>query len=274
MGSILNSRPRAAMIASMDSTTLAGKNALVTGAGRGIGKGCALELARRGAAIVANDRPESADLTGTLKEIAQLGRKATSVEADVFSQEGCEALVAAALKEVGPIDVLVSNPALNARSQFLDYKPADFERVLNATLVSGFHLSQLVARHMSEHDGGKIIFISSIHAPVPYVGSIAYNAAKAGLNNMARTMAMELTAHHINVNVVEPGWIDTPGERKAFGDDPVDQGGASVPWGRLGLPADIGNAVAFLASNEADYITAAVLRVDGGLSLKNSLSET
>lgn len=262
------------MIASMDSTTLLGKKALVTGAGRGIGKGCALELARRGADIVANDRPGSANLAATLDEIGQLGRNATPVEADVFSRKGCEALVAGALREVGRIDILVSNPALNARSSFLEYDPADFERVLNATLLSGFHLSQRVAHHMTEHDGGKIIFISSIHAPIPYVGSIAYNAAKAGLNNMARTMAMELTPHHINVNVVEPGWIDTPGEREAFGDEPVEQGGTSVPWGRLGLPADIGHAVAFLASKEADYVTAAVLRVDGGLSLRNSLSET
>ena len=271
----------------MNSPTLLGKKVLVTGAGRGIGKGCALELARRGADIVANDRPGSTDLPATADAIRQLGRECSIVEADAFTREGCEELVSAALQCAGRIDVLVSNPALNIRRAFLDYAPADFEDVLRGTLVGGFHLSQLVSRHMRDRytqdghvqgghvqGGGKIVFISSIHAPRPYAGSVAYNAAKAGLNNMARTMAIELTPFRINVNVIEPGWIDTPGEREAFGDGVVEKEGASLPWGRLGVPGDIGKAAAFLASDEADYVTAAILRVDGGLSLRDCLSET
>jgi glucose 1-dehydrogenase len=122
--------------------------------------------------------------------------------------------------------------------------------------------------------GGKIIFISSVHVPMPYAGSVAYNAAKAGLNNMARTIAVELIEHRINVNVIEPGWIDTPGERRYFGDAHMDSAGPSLPWGRLGLPEDIGRAAVFLASDDADYITGTVLRVDGGFVLKDCRSVT
>jgi glucose 1-dehydrogenase len=135
-------------------------------------------------------------------------------------------------------------------------------------------MSQLVARHMVERGhGGKIIFISSVHAPMPYAGSVAYNAAKAGLNHMARTIAIELAPHRINVNAIEPGWIDTPGERLVFGDEMMAREGAKLPWRRLGTPADIGKAAAFLASDDADYISSATLRVDGCFLFKDCRSE-
>ena len=111
------------------------------------------------------------------------------------------------------------------------------------------------------------------HDPSGISTSVAYNAAKAGLNNMAATIAVELVEHRINVNVIEPGWIDTPGERATFGEDVIERLGPTLPWGRMGQPADIGRAAAFLASDEADYITGAVLRVDGALSLKDCISE-
>jgi NAD(P)-dependent dehydrogenase (short-subunit alcohol dehydrogenase family) len=107
--------------------------------------------------------------------------------------------------------------------------------------------------------GGKIVFISSVHARIPYVRSVAYNAAKAGLNHMAFTIAAELCPHRINVNIIEPGWIDTPGEHETFGDEVMAQAGATPPWGRLGTPEDIGKAAAFLASEDADYITGTAL---------------
>lgn len=174
-----------------------GKTALVTGAGRGIGKGCALELARQGADLVINDRPGSPDLSQIAFEIRALGRKCTPIEADVFNRPGCEELVARSLEAVGQIDILVSNPSCNKRTTFLAYDPADFERIIQGVLVSGFHLSQLVARHMVERGiRGKILFISSIHAPVPYANNCAYNAGKAGLNHLCRTVAVELVPSH------------------------------------------------------------------------------
>ncbi len=263
---------------------LAGKIALVTGAGRGIGKGCALELARAGADVMINDRPGSPDLAATAEEIRALGRRAWPVEADVFSRAGCEGLVAQALAAAGRIDILVSNPALNVRADFLELDPGLFEKIVQGTLISGFHISQLVARHMiernmverrgkSDGNGGKILFISSIHDSMPYARSVAYNAAKAGLTHLATSIAVELCRHRINVNAVEPGWIDTPGERATFGEEQLRERGATLPWGRLGQPEDIGRAVAFLASDDADYITGAVLRVDGGFWWKDCRPE-
>ena len=169
-----------------------GKTALVTGAGRGIGKGCALELARQGADLVINDRPGSPDLSQIAAEIRALGRTCTPIEGDVFSRPGCEGLVAKAFEAVGQIDILISNPSCNKRSTFLDYDPAEFERIIQGVLVSGFHVSQLVARHMVNRGvRGKILFISSVHAPVPYANNCAYNAGKAGLNHLCRTVAAD-----------------------------------------------------------------------------------
>ncbi len=248
---------------------LEGKQAVVTGAGQGIGRGCALELARAGADVVVNDRPGSEDVEATAENIRALGRECTVVTANIFQREECERLVSQAVEALGKLDILVSNPAVSRRGEFLDYSAEDFEYVINGTLTSGFHMSQLAARKMVGGGGGKIVFISSVHAFRPFALSTAYNTAKAGLNHMALTMATELAKQRINVNVIEPGWIDTPGERKAFGEERMKQEAISMPWGRLGVPADIGKAAAFLASDDADYITGAVLRVDGGIVLKD-----
>jgi glucose 1-dehydrogenase len=249
---------------------LSGKQALVTGGGRGIGKGCALELARRGADVVVNDRPGSPDLATTIEEIEGLGRRALGIEGNVFEREGCEQVVAAAIKAFGSLDIFVSNPAYSVRCEFVDYDPDEWQKTLDGTLTSGFNVSQLVARHLIDRGkGGKIVFISSVHAAMPYQRSVAYNACKAGVNHMARTIAAELAPHKINVNAIEPGWIDTPGEHESFDDSAFEQGIPLIPWKRIGLPSDIGKAAAFLASDDADYITGTILRVDGGWVLKD-----
>ena len=143
--------------------------------------------------------------------------------------------MARAIEALGRIDILVSNPAFNRRADFLEYDPETFARVIEGTLTGGFHMAQLVARHMVERGGGgKIVFISSCHVKTPYARSVAYNAAKAGLNNMAFTIATELYRHRINVNVIEPGWIDTPGEHESFGSEAIAKAGPTLPWGRLG----------------------------------------
>ena len=251
---------------------LAGRTALVTGAGRGIGRGCALELARAGADIAINDRQPSPDTDSTLSEIRALGRTAIMVDGDAFERSSVAGIVERAIVGLGRIDILVSNPAYSRRADFLEYDPELFEQTLRATLTAGFHVSQLVARHMVERDqGGKIVFISSVHARIPYAGSVAYNAAKSGLNHMAQTIAAELIRYRINVNVIEPGWIDTPGEHLAFGDEAITTGAALLPWKRLGTPEDIGQVAAFLCSSAADYITGTSLLVDGGYALRAAL---
>ncbi len=254
---------------------LIGKIALVTGAGRGIGKGCAVQLARRGADIIINDRPGNSDLEATAAEIRSLGRICHAIAADVFSRSGCEQLLTAALAAFERIDILVSNPAYSRRCAFLDYPAEEFERTINGTLTSGFHMSQLVGRHMvARGGGGKIVFVSSVQAEMPISLCSAYGAAKAGLNHLTRSIAVELAPHRINVNAIEPGWIDTPGEHIAFSDETIASEGQRLPWGRLGLPEDIGNAAAFLVSDEADYITGTVLPVDGCFRFKDCRAES
>lgn len=250
---------------------LTGKKALVTGAARGIGRGCAVELARAGADVAVNDRERTDQARATVAAIAELGRRAVLVEGDVFHRPSCESVVERAIAELGRIDIFVSNPALSLRADFLEYDPETFARVIEATLIGGFHMSQLVARHMvARGGGGKIVFISSCHVKTPYARSVAYNAAKAGLNNMAFTIATELYPHRINVNVIEPGWIDTPGEHESFGSEAIARAGPTLPWGRLGAPEDIGKAAVFLASDDADYITGTALAVDGGIWLRHA----
>lgn len=248
---------------------LSGKTALVTGAGQGIGKGCALELARAGASLVINDRPGSNALLEAADEIRETGQSCTPIAADVFSRTGCEKLLEQAVDAAGRIDILVSNPAFSRRESFLDYDPEVFEQTIAGTLTSGFHMSQLVARQMvAQGGGGKILFISSVQAELPTALCGPYSAAKAGLNQLMMSIAVELTPYRINVNAIEPGWIDTPGEHATFSDEDIESEGHKLPWGRLGLPEDIGKAAVFLCSDFADYITGSILPVDGCFRFK------
>ncbi|MDB5387976.1 MAG: dehydrogenase, short-chain alcohol dehydrogenase like protein, partial [Planctomycetaceae bacterium] len=161
---------------------LEGRCALVTGAARGIGRGCALELARSGADIAINDRTPSEESESLIAEIQALGRRAILVAGDAFERTSCEDIVARAIAGLGGLDILVSNPAYSRRGDFLDFDPEMFQKVLQGTLVGGFHISQLVARQMVQQGrGGKIVFISSVHARIPYARSVAYNAGKSGL---------------------------------------------------------------------------------------------
>lgn len=253
---------------------LKGKTALVTGAAQGIGKGCAIALARAGAGLILNDRPGSPVLAATVDELRALGVPVHPVEMDVFSRAGCESLVAEALRLAGGIDILVSNPAFSRRGDFLTYDPDLLDRTFEGTFKAGFHLSQLTARHMVERGrGGKIVFISSVQARMPFARCAPYGAAKAALNMLTQTLAVELCAHRINVNVIEPGWIDTPNEHVTFSDEVLEAEGKKLPWGRLGTPDDIGHAAAFLCSPAADYITGVILPVDGGFRFKHLRAE-
>ena len=249
---------------------LKGKTAIVTGGARGIGFGCAEALAKEGASLVLADRPGSGDLDPAAEKLRALGVACLPIEADAFSRAGCETTLKACLDQFGTVDVLVSVPAYNRRADFLDYHPDDFEGILNSALLGSFHISQLVARQLvAESKPGKIVFISSVLARIPNARCVAYSAAKAGLNSMMQTMAIELCEHQINVNAIEPGWIDTPGERQHYDDETMAAEGRKLPWGRLGLPEEIGHAAAFLSSSEADYITGAILPVDGAYRLKH-----
>ena len=244
---------------------LDGRIALVTGAARGIGKGCALCLAEEGADICVNEREHLEEANATAAEIERMGRKALVARGDIGVIEEVDALVAAALAAFGRIDILVSNVAYEVHMNILDAPMEEVRRTLDISLVGAIRLAQITAWHMVERGGGgKIVFISSIHGEVPFGNAIAYNTIKAGINHLACSMANELAPYRINVNAIAPGWIDTPGERRWTTDAQMKAYGTRLPWGRMGTPRDIGKAAAYLASEDADYVTGTILKVDGG----------
>jgi glucose 1-dehydrogenase len=250
---------------------LAGRVALVTGASRGIGRGCAVELAREGADVVINYRSHPEEAEEVVAEIRGLGRRAMAFGADVGDRAAVDEMIAATLAEFGRLDILINNAAFSIRKPFLEYREEEFATVIQVAMWSVFHCSQAAARHMvARGGGGKIVVISSIHAFIPFPNSSPYNTAKAGINHLAFSIAGELAPHRINVNVIEPGWTDTPGERRYYTEEELRAGGAKLPWGRLGRPEEIGKAAVFLCSDDADYITGACLRVDGGAWLRRS----
>jgi glucose 1-dehydrogenase len=252
-------------------SSLSGKVALVTGASRGIGQGIALSLAARGADVVINYRSHPGEARQVAGEVEGMGCRALIWQADVAEQDAVAAMVAATVEQFGRLDIAIANAAHSIREPVVDAVWQNVERVVQVSQFGVFHTCQLAAQQMVAQaeagGGGKIVIISSILEEMPAPGSAAYNMAKAAINHLGRTMAVELAPYRINVNMVNPGWIDTPGERQFATEEQLSQGGKRLPWGRLGTPEDIGKAVAFLASDDADYITGATLRVDGGFLL-------
>ncbi len=181
----------------------------------------------------------------------------------------------AVVARFGKLDIAVANAAYSVRQPVVEARWEDVERTIAVTQLGVFHTCQFTAQRMvKQGHGGTIIIISSIHAEFPFATSGAYNMAKAAINHLARTMAGELARHHINVNVINPGWIDTPGERKHSTEEDLSKGSRRIPWGRMGASHEIGRCVVFLASDDADYITGSSLRVDGGYMLGMTLPET
>jgi glucose 1-dehydrogenase len=240
----------------------------VTGSNRGIGRGCAVELARCGADVTVNYRRHAEEAEEVAAIITGLGRRALAFQCDVADRAQIERMVAATVERFGRLDILINNAYASIRKPFLELEPEDVEQTWAVSLWGVFHASQLCARQMvRQGEGGKIVNISSVHSFIPFPLSTAYNTAKAGINHMANTIAAELVPHRINVNSIDPGWIDTPGERRYTTEEEIRAAGKRLPWGRLGTIEDIGQAAAFLCSPAADYITGSVLRVDGGFWL-------
>ena len=249
-----------------------GKVALITGASRGIGRGIALCLAEEGANIVVNYRTHPDEAQEVADAVTAFGGEALLWGADVADRTAVKSMVAGAVSHFGRIDIAVANAALSVRQPVLEADWETVQRTIEVSQFGVFHTCQLAAQQMvaQEQQGrskGKIVIISSVHAELPVPSSAAYNMAKAAINHFTATLAAELTPHHINVNVINPGWIDTPGERKWASEEDIRTGAERMPWKRLGLPEDIGQAVAYLASDQADYVTGATLRVDGGYVL-------
>jgi glucose 1-dehydrogenase len=247
---------------------LAGKVALVTGASAGIGKATALALAQEGADVAINylTFPEAAEeLSG---QIRKLGRKAHLCRVDVSDQPAVEAMVAQIVKELGRLDILVSNAVYSDRELFYKADMAGFRRTIDVTMWGAFYaLRTSVNQMIKQGQGGNVVVVSSPHAHIPLPSCMAYNMAKAALDQMARTAAVELFKQRIRVNIVHPGWINTPGERKFFSDEVLQKAAADQPLGRLGEPEEIARGVLFLVDPASEYINGSTLSIDGGNQL-------
>jgi glucose 1-dehydrogenase len=226
-----------------------------------------VEFARCGADVAFCDVCEPELAEATLSATRQTGQSARYFRTSVADRRELELLFKDLLDEFGRLDILVNNAAINIRKPLVDLEVADVQKVWDVALWGVFHCSQLAARQMVKQGGGSIVVISSVHAERPFPNSTAYNGAKAAVNHMALTWAAELAKDHIRVNVIEPGWIDTPGERTHYTEEQILEDGRKLPLGRLGKPGEIAAAVRFLVSDEAAYVTGSCLRVDGGILL-------
>lgn len=250
------------------SLTTSCRNALVTGASRGIGRGAALALAEIGCNVVINYLSGAEEAEAVASEIAARGLRALTVQADVSDSAQVEEMVERAERELGPIDCLVVNAAFSIRKPWVEYTLDEIAHTLNVSLFGAIYVSHAVGRRMvARRTAGKVVFISSLHAEAPFTNCAAYNIAKAGMQQLALSLAAEWAQYRINVNVIQPGWIDTPGEERMKGREAIERRGLTLPWGRLGTVREIGEAVAFLCSDQAGYISGAVLRVDGALGV-------
>lgn len=247
---------------------LDGRNVLVTGASRGIGRGCAIECAREGANVAINYRSHPDDAAEVAEQVRELGRKAVVIQADVSEQGAVESMVAQAADELGSLDCFVSNAAYSDRELMVEADMEGFKRTIDVSMWGPFFGVRAASQQMiRQGNGGAITVISSPHAVIAVPTAMAYNMAKAAIDHMSRTAAIELAEHRIRVNVVHPGWIDTPGERKFFTEEQLEQGGEGLPLGRLGRPDEIGKLVAYSLGSDAEYMTGSTLLIDGGVSL-------
>jgi len=247
---------------------LDGKTALVTGGSRGIGRGCALRLAQSGADVVVNYRGHKTAADEVVREIESMGRRAIAVQADVSDRAQVDRMVEIAEAEFGSIDILVANAATSTRKSFLETDLASLRETIDVTMYGVFNAMQAVARSMvAKHVRGSIIVIGSVHGRHPLPLAVDYNMAKAAVHQLANTAARELIPYRIRVNLLIPGWIDTPGERKWTPEDEIYEKAKDLPWGRLGTPDEVGRVAVFLASDLAEYVTGSAYSVDGGLEV-------
>ena len=242
---------------------LSGQIALVTGASRGLGKAIAQELARRGATVVGTATSESGAQAITEMLSASKGR---GVELNVTDAAACDALLAELGKEGGP-HILVNNAGITRDGLAMRMKNEDWSDVIGTNLDSVFRLSRGVLRVMMKARAGRIINVTSVVGSAGNPGQANYAAAKAGVAGMTRALARELGSRNITVNCVAPGFIDTDMTR-ALGDEQTSALLGQIPLGRLGQPADVANAVAFLAGPQAGYITGTTLHVNGGMFMQ------
>ncbi len=244
---------------------LSGKVALVTGAGRGIGLAIALRLAEYGADVIVSDIDADTAKTAAA-EIEKLGRKAMAIPGNVAKFEDCQNMINAAAEAFGHIDILVNNAGITRDNLIMRMTEEEWDSVIAVNLKSVFNCSKAISRLMMKQRSGKIINISSVVGMMGNPGQANYSASKAGVIGLTKTLAKELASRGITVNAVAPGFIRTK-MTEFLKDDAREALIKMIPLTRLGEPQDVANAVLFLSSPLADYITGQVLPVDGGMAI-------
>lgn len=248
------------------SDTLAGKVAIITGAGVGIGVGVAEALAEAGAAVVISYNSSATGAEELATRLRADGHRALLQPCDVRDYEQVGALIAAAVAEFGRVDILVNNSGITEGHPLLEMTPDEWDRTLNINLRGAFFCTQHAARQMvAQGEGGKIINFSSVHGFAAAPSHVHYAASKGGINLFTKGCAIELAEHNIQVNAIAPGAIEVP-RFFANGDYDPDDWGSRIPAGRVGLPNDIGPVAVFLASDGARYLTGQIIWVDGGMT--------
>jgi len=243
--------------------SLSGRIAFVTGASQGIGRACALKLATAGAAVTVAARNQD-KLNELVTEITAAGGKAAAFALDVTDEEQVKSAIRAAIAQFGKIDILVNNAGITRDQLVMRMKRDDWDAVLETNLTSAYLCIQQVTSSMLKQRWGRIINITSVFGQMGQAGQANYAASKAGLIGLTMAVARELGSRNITCNAVAPGFIETP-MTDVLGDEFKQSAAKQIPLGRVGSPADVASAVAFLASDEAAYITGHVLNVNGGL---------
>ena len=263
---------------------LTGKLILVTGAGTGIGRGVALELARQGADVVLHYAHSAEGAMTAIDQIEAMGRRATAIQADLGVVAECRRVVDQAAAFLGGMDGLVNNAGITFTQGFLDVSEEQFDRIYHVNIRGQYFCAQQAVRHMVRRGqelcqafpdrkwaGASIVNVGSVHGVAGYPGHSVYAGTKGAINAFSRELAVELCPLHIRVNVVAPGsievpryWQDRPGYDRETGD-------SWVPWGRIGLPEDVGYLIGYLMSDASEYMIGQVIQFDGGLTAKMAL---
>ena len=245
---------------------LGNKVALVTGAGRGIGRAIAIALAEEGAEVIVNYNGSEERAKEVKQTIEENGGKASIYKCNVSDFEACETMIREIVKEHGHLDILVNNAGITKDGLIMKMKEEDFDRVLNVNLKGTFNTIRHSARQMLKQRSGKIINISSVSGILGNVGQANYAASKAGVIGLTKTMARELGSRGITVNAIAPGFVDTE-MTEVLSEEIRENACKQIILGRFGKPEDIANVAVFLASDKADYITGQVISVDGGMNV-------
>ena len=249
-----------------ETLSLENRVAIVTGASRGIGRAVALELAARSASVVVNYNSSPDKAQEVVKEIEATGGKATAFQADVSRFEAAQNLVKFAVETFGDLHILVNNAGITRDMLIMMMPEADWDAVINTNLKSTFNCSKAAVKHMMRKRYGRIINMASVAGQMGNPGQTNYSASKAGQIGFTKALAREVAARNITVNAVAPGFVETE-ILDAMPEGTLEAALKLVPLARTAQPEEIGYAVAFLASNQAGYITGQVLGVDGGMAM-------